>query len=746
MIRFRATLIACLAFAGAPIARSEVDIGPRLRDRAEMLQKHAEVRLLLHDPGTRRRLAAWLNHEKAREYVVDCQFKLRPFVKSESVIGPLCYLLRQDDAARRAQSITLLRRYWLEMKLALRDIAEDPRYPANLKQKAQTIFGYYDSAEHWRSLEQCFSRALSTRYQADGSLPFTPFQEVGSCLNSNLPRVGGVAFIGANLEEEFPAHPGHAVSDTGWIPGNKVTYTDVNDVSAEFGARLAEKSNLMQTRYPLNGRGSVDSFRRAEPSAVFTSAEGFTDVANDPAWSQTTGIYPMILEAINGARETIFIDVFFLGGTMGASMAKHLVKLVEERPGLKVFILRDNLNHFGHAGEMLPVFNFLHAYMFRHPDRIVALSSHIKSHRTGLPPFMDRVITEEFLKRSGLESHLSLYGRAVSDHSKVVVVDGTSSRPVALVGSKNWTNVSGAWGFDDVARIDGPAAAIVLDDYYRDMAMALDREISQETLTLIATRGWSRSAVRSGDGKAQMIAAILKPFDLLDRDASGTPRRSGAITMESRGEVSARTGFNDVDSTRTNCVDQVIQAIHLARNRIRIKEQFLFDRNVVLALINAKRRTPGLDIKIILEPLSAANPPGIPNTLYLDVLTAAGVEIRWKKKLSAANLEQDYHHKSLSTDGRFLITGSANKDQTTMYGSFREEQVHLDDPVATGIHDASFDAQWRDDTQSEPFGGFNFPVPQGLKGFDGQPLQPGEFIRLLRGLVATLYDAQSVNR
>ncbi len=97
--------------------------------------------------------------------------------------------------------------------------------------------------------------------------------------------------------------------------------------------------------------------------------------------------------------------------------------------------------------------------------------------------------------------------------------------------------------------------------------------------------------------------------------------------------------------------------------------------------------------------------------------------------------------KTISIDGKALISGSANKDQTTMYGSFREEQLQVFDPRVTRIHDDGLMRFWNDSHASTPFDGFDFKVPYDLVGPSGKKMTPREFISAVRGTVTLIYDA-----
>lgn len=743
----------------ATAQNATVDISENLNLRNELDLATQEVKAYVFDPEVKRRIETWLTHPQMAEYVVDCQFKLRPFFHSSNIIGPLCYLLRQP-APRNQLAVKIATRYSLEVATALFELQNDPRYTQQEQAKARKALQSFRSPQgkiknFEAEFTKCFQPAFKAKYDPSGAMAFSPFQFVANCFRSDFPMLDAKLNSGAivkmpafsiNLTLEFPNHPGHAVSATGWVSGNKALYHTENDTSEELEKILDRDFDLVMKHYPLNGRGSLQSLLKEAPSQVFTEAEGFLPVNKHPVWSQKTGIFAALLNGINKAQESIFIDIFFLGGTMGASLSKHIVARLEANPNLKVFIIRDNINHFGHHVEMMPIFNFLMAYSQNNPSRLVITEAYIEGRRSGLPKFLQGLVTDDFLKKSGIQDHLALYGRAQSDHSKVIVIDGLGPNPTAYVGSKNLVDSSGGICYDEVIEVTGPAAALVLDDFYLDMREALLQKMSKifpGYIERLAQYGWSKNLYKANQSKEEMVSNILKPFDLLQRNAKGVATRTTGIAVKSSGTALVRTGLNNVDSTRTNAVDQVIQAILQAKQKIFIKDQFLFDRNVVSALIRAKQNNPSLDVRIILEPLKVTDPHGLPNLLYLDELAAAGIEIKWKITSDNHKIAQEYHMKTLSTDGRFVISGSANKDHNTMYGAFREEQLDVYDVTATKVHDDDFEAKWNDPKEtSGVFTGYNFTVPLGLKGLDGRPLTAEEFIKLLRGIMGLLYDAQ----
>ena len=747
MIKYLKTIL-ILSFSLSHSAyAADVNIFDRLNLRNDIFIATQKVRPYLFDEKVLQRLDAWVTHPGNTKYITDCQFQLRPFFKATKILAPLCYFLRQDDLAKRAQYFDFVKLYLLEYQAIFFELSNDPRFSPDLQSKAQKFYNISANLSQ-ENLKNCFYGAMRVDYSKGFS--FSPFQDLAHCLNDSFEGVGNSPkrpVFAIDLQSEFGIHPGHVVSATGWIGGNKASYLYNNDYSEELSQYLDERFDLMASIYPLDGRGSFESMRKEDPKKIFTVEEGFESVAEHPVWAQKSpSIFGETIASINAAKETIFVDIFFLGGTMGASLAKHLVKLLDEKPRLKILILRDLDNHYGHDAEMLPVFNFLQAYSFNHPDRLIISKSHITSHSSGLPALFQDVITDEFIKATGLQDHLSLYGRAVSDHSKVMVIDGKTATPIAFVGSKNWTDSSGSVCYDEVVKIVGPAAAVIQDDYYFDMFFALEREFRLDNdkgdrlLDHFLDNGWAKYNGPTNISRQKKVAIILQPFDLLNRDESfKTHLTNKKVLLSEQGSTLLRAGYNNIDSSHNNVLDQVIQLVLAAKKNIYIKDQYLFDRNVVLALLRVKAENPAIDIRVLLDPIHRAPIAGMPNLLYADVLSAAGIKIRFKKVLENDRIAQEYHMKTISADGQYVISGSANKDQTTMYGSFREEQVDIFDKQIASAHDKVFLEHWENSSTSD-FESFNFEVPLGIKGLDGEPLTPPEFIALIRNLISILFD------
>jgi phosphatidylserine/phosphatidylglycerophosphate/cardiolipin synthase-like enzyme len=739
-------LISLLAILSLSVNAADIEIGNKLQKRNYLFQLNRYLQPYLYDQSVVDRMYDWLSHPKNLSYSVECQFRLRPFFRAEKILAPLCYLIRQDDLKKRSEINFFVDRYLTEVELALTEITEDPRFSSAEKSKAQNTLKLYTS-ENRQSLQKCLDQTQkidwSKLIDSEGNIKFSPFVPLNVCLSS-LPKVkssnGNVAYFALNIASEFSNHPGHTVSDTGWIEGNNVSVENTNDVRPEILETLEVKAKLMEQIYPLNGRGSLPAMMKADLKNIFTQTEGFDDISKSIIWNQESGIFKRIITEMDKAQKNIFIDIFFLGGSMGASMAKYLVKLVEKK-GLKIFILRDQINHFGHEAEMLPVYNYLRAFALRHQSKnaegLIISPSYIKGHKSGLPKRIESFINDDLIEVSGLQSHLSLYAKAKSDHSKVLVIDGDTTNPTAIVGSKNWTDTSGGFCFDEIIVVNGPGAAVVLDDYYYDMYYSLLMENTVSDLKTLSKNSWAGNAIT----KEEMIVGLLAPFDLLKRDANGDTTNTAPINFPRIGNQPIRTGQNDVLSLKTSAVDQVLQAIGFAKKKVLIKDQFLFDRNVVMALIDAKKKNPDLDVRVILEPLLIAPIKGMPNLLYLDLLKEVNVKIKFKVVAEHEFVAQEYHMKTLSVDGKEMLIGSANKDQTTMYGAFREHQVEVLNSESIKTHDDDFERTWNDPMMSSPeFVKFDFTVPSQFVGPDGKALTQKQFVGVLRDIISILFD------
>ncbi len=758
-------------------AAAHVDLTWRLQARNLLVQAKQATRAWFRDREVQYRLRLWLNAEVNRAEVQECEQRLGVYFHSRNVLGALCWAKRQQ---RVAQVKWLLTYYYLDLAVSLLELSNDPRYEKKFQRLAAGYLKHFrDYEPELEKLAGCFARRawvdIAACLEQDFTLVRHPRHHIYTRLSSAVPYGGKPRpYFSLNTAQTFPFHAGHAASETGWIAGSRTRYVTTARTDVALGQSLHAGSQLLEKNYPFTegGRGSLPAMynliKQKGYQAVFNE-DGFKLIGSrdphrrDLAWSQPHGVYHEVLKLIDSAEETIFIDVFSLGGVIGVSLAKHLIKRLHENKKLKIFILRDVVNHFGAIAELMPVFNYLLAWSYLFPQRLIVSAAWLHEHTSGLPTFVRQVIDAELVEASGIQAMLDLSVHAVSDHSKLMVVDAKSSRPRAIVSSKNWSDRTGAYFYDDAVVVEGAAAAVVQDDFYHDMRLGLKHVMAQQFKAgVIAGQESYIDRLYSGTQRQASldvkISAILQDFDLLARNAQLVPQRQQRLSWPALPNAGTlvRTGFNSVDSSTTNIVDQNIQAILHAKRNIYINEQFCFDSEIVTALLNVKTKRPQLDIKIILEHALETEPDGIPNLLYLDLLINRGIEVRWKKTQWVGNIPQKNHSKTLSVDGKHVIVGSANKDGMTMFGSFRDQQLDIFDASTTAAHDAVFLRWWRNveprtdhphsRDQFEPYyheteyvQPYAFVVPDFFVDFEGNPLQAKDFLRVGRGLIKLLY-------
>ena len=765
--------------ASVPLLATEVDLTWRLHARNLLTQAKQQSKAWFRDHEVQHRLRLWLNAAVNRQHVQDCEQHLGVYFHSRNVLGALCWAKKQNTRKQSEQIKWLLTYYYLDLAVSLLELSDDPRYERKFQRLAAGYFTYFKNyTRELEKLSACFARRelidIAACLEQDFMLVRHPRHHIYTSLSGEVQYEGEHRpYFSLNTAQTFPFHPGHAASETGWIAGNQARYVSTARTDIQLGQDLHATSELLAKNYPFRdgGRGSLsamyDIIKRKGYRAVFTE-QGFKLInSNNPQrrdvlWSQPHGVYHEVLKLIDSAEETIFIDMFSFGGVIGVALAKHLLKRLHENKKLKVFILRDTINHFGAIDEMMPVFNYLLAWSYLFPQRLIVSTSWIYEHTSGLPTFVKHVISDSLVQASGVQTTLDLAMQAVSDHSKLMVVDGKGRQPGAIVSSKNWSDRTGAYFFDDAVVVSGPAAAVVQDDFYHDMRLGLKKVMAQQykANTIDGQVSYIDRLYAGTQVNASLdekISAILQDFDLLARDAQLVPHNKARLSWPAVGAAVMRTGFNSVDSSTTNVIDQNIQAILHARQNIYINEQFCFDSKVITALLNVKNKRPQLDIKLILEHALETEPDGIPNTLYLDLLINRGIEVRWKKTQWVGNIPQKNHSKTLSVDGKFVIVGSANKDGMTMFGSFRDQQLDVFDTTVTAAHDELFLRWWHnvDPNTAYPlsrnqFGGYSyateyvrpfaFVVPDYFVDFAGNLLPAKDFLRVGRGIIKMLYD------
>jgi len=569
-----------------------------------------------------------------------------------------------------------------------------------------------------------------------------------------------------DLDEYFKHYgidrPLYAMSPTGFIEGNsaklyhKNAYSKAHfdwygkhlDVYGEHGYLENDGKGGKRPRPPS---WYIEQFKTNNPENknihrfflenIYTEADtpekpGFPDIYHHPAWSRIAAhnidhpddlrpyppedelqamvdkdiaenpdreIFKKYVDAIRDATDTLTIDIFFLGGTLGNVIAKEVIKAMEKNQNLKVTILRDNQNHYGHRNEMKPVYNYLRAYSealnkqkiamheagLEVPEgQLIISSSELDQHESGLPSFVDLLIGEDF-DTDVLGDDQAIMFIAKSDHSKIFNVDGRKLDGTAcsIISSKNATDSSGGITWDKAVGICGPAANIAHDNYMRDIMAALAEPAQRDYLvqTLRAQGHRVEAFPKLNDGSldiAQMTKLAIAPIDLLQRhDISKAPKE---LKSKFAGTKRVAISENNHDNTIVSPLVHYLKLINNAQTKIRIGDQYLNDKMIIDALIRATNER-GVQVEIILTTLPEMGPmpKNLINYIHMEELLSFSkpghVRYRGKKILHSATMAQEWHEKSIIVDDIWTINGSSNKDFMTDKGSFRETVVVVEE-------------------------------------------------------------------
>ncbi|MCR9203148.1 MAG: phospholipase D-like domain-containing protein [Halobacteriovoraceae bacterium] len=418
------------------------------------------------------------------------------------------------------------------------------------------------------------------------------------------------------------------LNHTGFIPGNRVEVISENQTDMETMKWFSE------VKIPFRPIKDHPSFR------------------DDP-------IFKKLKDVIASAKNTIFIDIFLLGGSIGANLGEFLIETTREKlknnPSFKVLVLHDYSTKSEVDFEVQPIFDYLKSQ--REKDQNLNKSLYLLSADTSKHP-------------SGVAFGFSNSEPKI-DHSKTLVVDGNYPYAQAFFGSKNWSDHSGGYFYDDVFFIQGPAATMTQASYYRDIEAALNKD--------------------SGDYFLNS-EQILKDFKI-------TLNKFPYI-----GKTVVRLTESDVEGTIKNTRNTLIDMIVNAKENIYMEQLFLYDRFIVDALIKAKIKKPKLDIKILLDNNDSYGMNGLPNTLFIQELKKYGIQLRTRKTFKIKSnspaarwgfLYQENHRKMTSVDGKILLGGSSNLNPDSLQGSFREFGAQVYSHRLTSTFNRKFLKAWK---------------------------------------------------
>lgn len=156
---------------------------------------------------------------------------------------------------------------------------------------------------------------------------------------------------------------------------------------------------------------------------------------------------------------------------------------------------------------------------------------------------------------------------------------------------------------------------------------------------------------------------------------------------------------NPLDHTH-GIEDSQVAAIGAARQQIRVIYPYFSDDALIQALIDAKKRNPKLDIKVMLPGKDEGGASGFIYSKLNDItatrLIEAGIEVR---KISAYHdgrtLATTFSHlKAMVIDNKVLSVGSANGDARTMHDNHELNTMIYDPATAQKYTREVLDDDW----------------------------------------------------
>lgn len=473
-------------------------------------------------------------------------------------------------------------------------------------------------------------------------------------------------------------HKFYQLTNLGIIPGNKVQWFNQNNHSLKrmqwYNEHLIFKGGVLDFDLPF----------MKMPQA--SSPSGHPAFKHDP-------IFIKIKEMILQAKESIFIDIFLMGGTLGGTLAEFLLDQTKEKlattPSFKVVLLHDYSTHYGMKAEMLPIFKYMNNRINKDQElskSVYLLQANIQRHPPGIPFGLSNFIPKteenfaEFQKRSS-------YYESKVDHSKVLVIDGNTNRPAAYFGSKNWTDHKGGYDYDDALYVEGPMAALIQHSYYRDIEAALTINPEEEKFFYYQKQGLDNRKYR------KRREQILQSFRITKEE------------IPYRGRVRVRLAEADVDGSIKNARNLIIDLISNSKKKIYMEQRFLYDKYVVDALIKKKIENEKIDIRIILDSNQNLKLGGFPNAIFIKEMKRYGIQIRIRKTLNSITTfpdgsqqvyNQENHRNVISSDSKHIIFSSSNITPASLQGSFRELGAEVFSSKLARNYEVKFQEIWSD--------------------------------------------------
>ena len=640
---------------------------------------------------------------KARKMIEE----LDGMLSSRILMALVYYSYVKPDAKKRAD---VIKYHIVYNVLIVRDFVDHPNR-GNARQKADAM----------NSVRRRPGDELDTSNMALAAIKLAEDEAPG--LVSNVDEISGKlsssAAVGYVPSRDFDFLADYSLSYLGFIHGNDVELVSENDRSFNRIKWVNERSIFnhcpgpedgnMMPECPEDGLHFEEDYMRMPG--------GPEDSGGHPAFRDP--VFRRIRDMVDQAEESVFIDIFLFGGTIGGTLARHVVETTIEKrksnPDFRTLILHDYATNYNMKPEMMPIFHYIQEQILAGLDKgedigVILLQANIQRHPPGVP----FGITELIPKTPGVFREIekrNTYYESKIDHSKVLVVDGNTDRPQAYFGSKNWSDHSGAYYFDDAIWVKGPAAAIVQASYYRDVEAALTSDEQERSWFFFKEEGFSNELYLPKNEAWGLFVLAANPDAAPKRDEilEWFKIRKDYYPVISNQTV--RFAQADVDGTIKNVRNILVDMIIHAEESIYMEQLFVYDRYINDAMMKRKLQKPEIDIRIIADHNGNFGLDGLPNTIFFKEMLNHGIEIRTRdtagfphtfKNGVVQSYHQENHRKVTLIDGKVLLGGSSNLNPDTLQGSFREFGAQIFDAAEiAGFEEQFFDA-WNDDELSSP--------------------------------------------
>ena len=326
----------------------------------------------------------------------------------EKILLPLAYWRTMNPSLKNVARI--LTYTLMDKILIMRDYADDPSYKARI-----------EILQKLRELTRIPN--IETDKIMKTILPI--FLEKGQLLSEIkedkilIQAIKETKILTIDLKNILNRSQVYCLDHYGIISGNEIELLSDNDTS---------KNKIQFFNHNAITNGGVLDFK-SELIQVPNNGQGHPSL-NEP-------IFKKVISMIDKAQESIFMDLFIIGGTLGATIVEHLIETVKKKlisnPKFKVFILHDFNHNVEISNEITPIFTYIEKRRGddkKLHDAIILLQANTQRYPDGIPLATSNLETRR-VDVVEKENDVSSNSSTKIDHSKVIVIDGNTDSPKA---------------------------------------------------------------------------------------------------------------------------------------------------------------------------------------------------------------------------------------------------------------------------------------------------------------------------